>query len=379
VRVLHVIHSIDKTIGGTTSALLNIIRLENEMGCSSNILTLEHGSHNDEFKQYVESIVAVPASFPARFSHSRPSAKWFRLHAREFDFVVFHSLWFIMVHLLARICKKMGVPFVVWPHSSLDPLDLLKKRYLKILIGPLVIKRTLSEASFVCCTSQLEAERLETYGANPTVTTLPLPVDTFQGVGDRIRFRKKYSFNDSEFVFLFLSRIDYKKGLNLLIPAFTRLNKTFPHVRLVIAGSDSRGYKKKVEILINENSIKSKILFTGFLTGNDKIDAFLGCDCFVLPSMFENFGIATIEALQTGLPTLISDNVFIWKELSQYYGVRVCSYDTNSLYDSMKEIVENGIMDKEQREIVKQVAEQYYPKTLLPRYRELYHTITHSD
>lgn len=114
---------------------------------------------------------------------------------------------------------------------------------------------------------------------------------------------------------LFLSRIDIKKGVDLLIKSYNILSKeniNLPH--LVIAGSIDTNFAKKMIILANSNP---KIHFTGLLTGDEKWGALYGCEVFILPSHQENFGIAIVESLACSKPVLITNKVNIFKEIYQ--------------------------------------------------------------
>jgi glycosyltransferase involved in cell wall biosynthesis len=114
---------------------------------------------------------------------------------------------------------------------------------------------------------------------------------------------------------LFLSRIHFKKGVELLINAYNFLSKTIldiPH--LVIAGSLDSVYAKEMISLSNNNP---KIHFPGMLNGDVKWAAFYGCEAFILPSHQENFGIAVAEALACGKPVLISNKINIYREIEQ--------------------------------------------------------------
>src|SRR5207248_5144062 len=62
-------------------------------------------------------------------------------------------------------------------------------------------------------------------------------------------------------------------------------------------------------------NLSDRVIFTGMLEGEMKQGAFAAADAFVLPSHQENFGIAVVEALATGVPVLISNRVNIWREI----------------------------------------------------------------
>jgi glycosyltransferase involved in cell wall biosynthesis len=115
-------------------------------------------------------------------------------------------------------------------------------------------------------------------------------------------------------IVLFLSRVHPKKGLDLLVPAFAQAAPA--DAVLVIVGPDADGYSDQVRAMANRHSVGDRLLFTGMLRGRDRIEAFVDADLFALPSYQENFGIAVVEALASGCPVLISDQVNIHREIT---------------------------------------------------------------
>ncbi|HLL90184.1 MAG TPA: glycosyltransferase, partial [Tepidisphaeraceae bacterium] len=106
---------------------------------------------------------------------------------------------------------------------------------------------------------------------------------------------------------LFLGRIDYKKGLDLLIPSFAKGAPA--DAMLVLAGPELTEYGRDVRVLVARERIGDRVLFTGMLHGRDRIAALVDADLFALTSYVENFGVAVVEAMAAGTPVLISDQV----------------------------------------------------------------------
>ena len=113
---------------------------------------------------------------------------------------------------------------------------------------------------------------------------------------------------------LFLSRLNFKKGLDVLIPAFRKALDADPALRLVIAGPDD-GYEATARALVAEHNLDDATTWLGMLSGRDKLAAFVDCALFALPSWSENFGIAIVEAMACGASVVISDRVNIWREI----------------------------------------------------------------
>lgn len=130
---------------------------------------------------------------------------------------------------------------------------------------------------------------------------------------------------------LFLSRIHEKKGVELLIHAYTLVyqssNLTRPIPKLLIAGPGIETvYGQKIQQLVSNNPfLVNNVYFAGMLNGDAKWGAFYESEAFVLPSHQENFGIAVVEALACGKPVIISDQINIWREIKNSNGGIIAS------------------------------------------------------
>ena len=202
-----------------------------------------------------------------------------------------------------------------------------------------MIRQFISNAAAICSSSELESERLQLFGAELPKYVLPYPVRFESEKGDRVSFRKRHELFDGQFTFLFLSRVDYKKGLDLTIEAFAAIADEFPKARLIVAGPDTKGYSQKIIRLIRTLGMEDRVKMIGTVAGQAKSDAFAGADCFVLTSLNDSFGIALVEALQSGLPVLISDNVYIWEDVVRMKGGWVCQSEIKSIEKSMRLIL----------------------------------------
>jgi glycosyltransferase involved in cell wall biosynthesis len=116
-------------------------------------------------------------------------------------------------------------------------------------------------------------------------------------------------------IILFLGRINYKKGLDILVEAFKDLAKKYEKLHLVIAGPDNEEYGKQVKKWLKRAGLLERVTFTGLLLNNDKLSVLRDSDVFVLPSYSENFGLAIVEAMASGLPIAISHKVNISTEI----------------------------------------------------------------
>jgi len=375
IKTLHVINSIDKTLGGQVYAALNIIRMENILGINSSIITSKSKNIDPLFYEYAE-IYQFPYSFPKRLYKSKEAVKYIKNIIANFDAIIFHGIWSILLYNIAIIGHQHNIPMAVWPHGSIDPFDLKKKKVLKKIIGPLFIKKFLNKLDFIICTSTLEEKIVEKYNAKINTLVAPLPILKDSIIGNRKSFRDKYNFSKNDFVLLFLSRIDYKKGLNLLLPAISQFSNKVSNIKLIIAGSGSKQYEEKVHGWIKKYSLDERVKFIGFISDQKRADAFAGSDCFVLPSMNENFGIAVVEALNAHLPVLISNNVYIWQEIINKQGGWVCKYSVESISDTILKIYNKKNDYKKIKSKAASAGAQFLPENLKKQYLEIYKKIT---
>ena len=101
---------------------------------------------------------------------------------------------------------------------------------------------------------------------------------------------------------LFLSRIQSKKGLPLLIEAWSQVRPAGWHMRVI--GPDEDGHRTELEALVRSANLQDQWTFGGPLEGAAKWQAFRDAELFILPTHSENFGIAVAEALASGLPVI---------------------------------------------------------------------------
>jgi glycosyltransferase involved in cell wall biosynthesis len=372
-KLLHVIGEFDIKAGGTYTALVSLVKMFSELGHSNTIIAT--GKHSGTNGLNAE-LFCFEKSFPEKFRKSRTARKWLCENVENYDAVVIHEIWGGIGLDAGRIAKKKGIPYHIWPHGSLDPFDLQKKKYLKKLLGKIFVNKILRNAKYICCTSEKEKEVINCLGKhNNNIITLLLPID-FCLDGQVVHPKPsliRSELPDDAFVFLFFSRINYKKGLDLFLKAFAEClleKKIGDNSYLLIAGTGLPEYESYIDDLISVLKLQSRVIKLGFVTGAEKLKVYKNAHVFVLPSKNENFGLAVIESLQSGTPVLISDNIYIQPEL--FNGVKpgwVCQHEINSLKDKIVESSKVELIDKIN---AKKVGEKFTTSNLLNAYKEVF-------
>ncbi|MEN6424210.1 MAG: glycosyltransferase family 4 protein [Phycisphaerales bacterium] len=130
-----------------------------------------------------------------------------------------------------------------------------------------------------------------------------------------------------EKVVLFLGRITMQKGPEYFLQAAKKVLDVMDNVKFVMAGSGDLMYRS-VE-LAAQLGIGNKVLFTGFLRGDDVRRIFRMADLYVMPSVSEPFGIAPLEALDNDVPVIISKQSGVSEVLR--HALKVDFWDVNEM------------------------------------------------
>jgi glycosyltransferase involved in cell wall biosynthesis len=112
---------------------------------------------------------------------------------------------------------------------------------------------------------------------------------------------------------MFMSRIDPKKGLDILMTVLARLPAD---TLLDVYGSGTPAYVGEMVSLARRLNLEDRVVFHGHVVGERKAKAFADADIFILPSHSENFGMAIAEALGHAVPVIVSDQT-PWQEVER--------------------------------------------------------------
>jgi len=168
---------------------------------------------------------------------------------------------------------------------------------------------------------------IEKYGIDPAkVTTV---YNAVEPVSQEEKFRLKKGVNEK--IVTFLGRITMQKGPEYFIEAANLVLQKMKNVRFVMAGSGdmmNRMVKRAAELKISDH-----FHFTGFLKGDDVFNMFRMSDVFVMPSVSEPFGIVPLEAMQTNVPVIISNQSGVAEILK--FAVKIDYWDTHAMADAI--------------------------------------------
>lgn len=223
------------------------------------------------------------------------------LQCRRYDIVHIHSWWNLAAMLSALLCLLRRKRFVLSPRGMLSPYTLgsFSKRIFHGWLGCWVVRYGVLHA-----TTEQEAEECLKivpgwkYFIAPNIIPLPqLPNNPPTQQPNNPTTQQPNHL-------LFLSRIDPKKGLELLFQALAQTND-----HLLIAGSGDPAYIASLKALAERLGIAGRIEWLGWVEGEEKFRLLAGAELLVLTSHNENFANVVIESLAVGTPVLLSEQV----------------------------------------------------------------------
>lgn len=382
-KILRVIPSMNPKNGGPCQGIRNVLPELAKLGITNHVVCLDDPQSkfllDDPFVTY-----ALGEGLGKWHYHSKLQ-EWLQKNVSEYDIVIIHGIWLYHSYATSRIIsdlkkKRKKTPQVfVMPHGMLDPyFQMSKSRLLKAVRNwvywKLIEKNVINTADGLLFTSaeemRLAKNTFRPYNPKKQLNlgygiSLPPEPDVF----DKKEFGDKVNGLDGHKYFLFLGRLDPKKGVDLVLMAYTKLKRSGTKLpQLVIAGPDSsEQYGKFLRSIAGDDP---DIFFAGMVNGGSKSAAYTGATAFILPSHQENFGIAVAEAMAFGKPVLISNKVNIWEEVLNNSAGIVEDDDLNGTIRLIEKFVKLSPDDQQRMgDSAKRVfIEQYTAKSFATRF-----------
>jgi len=119
---------------------------------------------------------------------------------------------------------------------------------------------------------------------------------------ERHNLRKKYGMNDDSFVILFIGEFK-RKNLDDVLMALSKLNK---NIKLIVVGGKRAGDKTYYMKMIEHLKLTSRVLFYDFVSQKQLLELYRISDIYILPTLYDTFGLTVLEAMAVGLPVIVS-------------------------------------------------------------------------
>ncbi len=254
-----------------------------------------------------------PRQAPRSLFHSPELYRAIRQQACEFDVVHCHAMMVPLGLFARRAAERAGIPYVLTSHGTLDPVVLSSKRLKKAAYLRLFERTNLERASAVIALT--EQERGQIRRAAPRARAVVVPNGQPLTDLSRVPSRDLLAQVSSELLrrpyVLFMARLNWKKGLDLLVPAFARARCEHPEWMLVLAGPDEGGYRSVVEGLVARHGLVDSTVLPGIVDGERKSALLGNADLFALTSYSEGLPTAVVEALMAERPVVVTGTCYM--------------------------------------------------------------------
>lgn len=309
-------------------------------------------------------------------SHFSPSlylSLYQKIKKEKKTIVHIHAWWNLISIFSCLIALMMKASVVVSPRGMITKYSQNNRhKFIKSLFHNLLGKFLLQRC-YVHVTSELEKQDIleivvpKSIHIISNIVELPLTKDL-----EKITNNSKLNIKNP-YKILFLSRIEEKKGLELLFEALAKFKENWS---LSIAGSGTNIYiDSLVQLSINLN-IDSKINWIGQISNDQKFKVLANHNLLALTSYNENFANVVIESLSVGTPVLISNKTGLYSYVRDKNLGWVCELNSNHIHSQLQ----NSFNDFEKRQRIKNTAPEiisndYNSSRLTNYYLAMYNTI----
>ena len=347
-NVLHVTPSMSPAWGGPVVVVSELIPALADQNINCEILTTRgHRVGSDIIEPSGIPTHVFDTGLPARLwtAYSRELSAFLDENIARFDLVHIHEVWHYAGYVASRAARKRGIPYIVTIHGELSEWSFQHKGWKKLPYRKAALDKILKNAFALHAITQAEKERIAELGYDTPVMIAPNGIDPtpFDKLPDPSAFLEKYPALEGKRVILFMGRLNPKKGLDILAHSFSTLRSRFPDAVLLIAGPDEEGTRQKTETILRSEGTLDSVIFTGMLTGKDKLAAMSCAEVFILPSYSDVLGIAVLEAMAARLPVVITDRCE-FPEVAEYNAGLVVRPIQSEVADSLTLMLADPIL-----------------------------------
>lgn len=191
------------------------------------------------------------------------------------------------------------------------------------------------------------------------------------GRNDSRELRERLKLADDAILVGSLGNVRPAKGYDLLIHAAGKIVEEFPQVHFIIAGDPKSSLQKKLNALVAELGLVEHVHFIGFCS--DSANYLAQLDYFLLTSTSEGLSIATIEALATGLPAVVTRCGGPEEIVVEGEDALMVAADAEAITAGLlKLLADRALSDRLAQHAKKNVAEKFDMNCMLTAYEQLY-------
>jgi len=370
----------------------SVLMLEEELiklGHQVTIVTVKVPNHIDE-KDNVLRINSIPFTKWKEFRLGLPFFSETYKTIKNMDFDLIHTHTEFSVGLLGKyMAHSLDIPALHTYHTMYEDYThyVVNHKYGKKLVKKMIIgtsKLYVKKYDGIIAPTDKTKLALRSYGIENNIFVVPTGIDLRQfskhpDYHPRLQeIRQQYGLSLDDKIILSLGRVSEEKSIHTIIEQLPDLINASPNVKLLIVGDGP--YRSKLEKLTKKLNLNEHVVFIGQVAFEDVSFYYSLATVFVSASKTETQGLTIMEAMASGIPVVVYDDLNVKDIVIDGYSGRLFKEGhelTTALLNTLNNDIEAKRLAKQATEIVNLLSKESYAKNAENVYYQLLNT-THS-
>ncbi|MHC1585585.1 MAG: glycosyltransferase family 4 protein [Candidatus Syntropharchaeia archaeon] len=346
-------------VGGIAEHVYELSRVLSKRGDEVHVVTLGYPPFDEREGVLLYRIPIDPSKpeFIARMNEEMEKIGSYIIESVDIDIVHAHD-WMVAGAAI-KLASKYGKPLVSTMHSTeFGRSQGIKEEY-QARIHEVEKGLVKSSDLVIVCSESMKKEVQDLFDVE-NISVIPNGVDIskFDFSVNKKAVKERFCGSDGKMI-LFVGRLVYQKGVNVLIGAMPEVLSKKEKVMLLIVGEGPM--RKQLEKDAAYLGIPDSVVFTGYLNDRDVRSLLKSADVTVVPSLYEPFGIVALEAMAAKTPVIVSNVGGLAEVVGEGEGIRVPPDSSERLACAILKILSDKEEDKRRRE---EMVERAFKKVL---------------
>lgn len=355
--------------GGVSERSFQLSRYLAIQGSDVTLLTLDIGLTAERRAQFEPIKLCVLPCLYQRFYIPKNGITKIYKAVQEADFIHLVGHWTVLNAITYLFAKRLKKKYFFCPAGAYRIFG--RSKLIKSIYNKVIGQQILKNAQTVIAITPSEAHELALSAPNATIKIIPNGIEP----DDYKTNKPDLILNQHDLhqpYILFLGRLHFIKGPDLLLEAFDKVKDLIPDYQLVFAGPDD-GMKAILQKMVHESGLEKRVIFTGHVSGEVKSTLFHMATLLVIPSRSEAMSIIVLEAGMAGRPVLATDQCGL-HELAEQGGVVEVAATVEGLSNGLVTMMvdKKNELDHLGKQLQDQVVSRYCWENVVVQYVKLH-------
>ena len=297
---------------------------------------------------------------------------------KDYDVIYCLNWYYHLAMTFSKIAHNLKIPFVIAAMAAFENKAHNLKNIRKKILDLIYTKNLFKIASGFHSVGDIETETYRKLGAkNEKIFRVDhgIVLEKFENEKN-ISILKKFGIDPEKNPYLYnVGRIDPKKGLEILLHAFCKIIQKYPKLQLVITGTGTDKYVRKIKEISKELGIEKSVIFTGFILEEEKIELFKSAKIHVVTSHSDIHTTTAIESMACGTPVVIT-KASDFPEIDEYGAGITIDTNPDSVVYAINELLSDEQKLKKCAENSKKlIQEKFLLKNKIKEYEKMFQEI----